>query len=276
MQWVWRGIGVVAAIVVLLGISVAVAYGPGLPDDTVAAAVPVAATSAGPSPSATASGLAPGAQPSMSINQGPVTSPGPIPVEERPVAVFLGDSITKGMTEPATGEVGEWSWFYGLVDDSNGVLRYGGTVAEIGMTTSWMADQAELAVSSVPDLLVVHGGTNDVSGEITPNEILTNLDKIKAVADAAGVRMAVCTIPPRDEPDVNERVKAYNAALAVWAQSQGVIFLDTAAPLRDSMGDWLPDMSGDGVHPTAEAALLMSAAAAKTLRSIPLGVYIPQ
>lgn len=268
----WRSVGVVVAVLALLGVSVAVATHGTVVSDAVAAAPPATAV---PSASPSADALPPGAQPSMSINNGPLLSPGPIPVSERPVAVFLGDSITKGMIEPSTGQVGEWSWFYGLVDDTDGVLRYGGTVAEIGMTTDWMAEQASLAVASVPDLLVVHGGTNDVSGEITPNEILTNLDRIKVVADAAGVRMAVCSIPPREEPDVNERVKAYNAALAVWAQSQGVIFLDTAAPLRDAQGDWLPGMTDDGVHPNPAAALLMSKAAIDALRAIPQGVYSP-
>jgi len=205
---------------------------------------------------------------------GEVTAPsGPIPMEERPVAVFLGDSITRGATVDTTwGSVTEWSWFYRLLDDTEGVVQYGGMVAENGMTTSWMAGQVYNAMAKGPDVLIVHGGTNDVSGEVDPAAVVANLQRIKDVADGYGVPMAVCTLPPRADPLADARAIAVSDAIRVWAEQQGVILLDTGEPLRDPLGGWREGYSADGLHPTPSAAVLMARAAAEALRQIPLGV----
>ena len=258
MAWVARSVAVLGALVVLLGISVAVATGPVTPTS----AQPAAAQAAGEPGD-------PGAAPAP--NDIPDT--GPVPWSERPIAAFLGDSISRGMTDPLTGVVGEYSWFYGLVDDTAGVVRHGITVAENGMSTSWMAGQVSAALAVGPDLLIVHGGTNDVSGAVEPATVIANLESIRQAAAFAGVPMAVCTLPPRSEPEAEARALAVNDALRAWAAASGVILLDTAAPLRDPvLGGWRSGYTTDGLHPTPEAARLMSDAAGEILRRIPLGV----
>ncbi len=201
------------------------------------------------------------------------TRPVYVPYEDRPVAAFLGDSISRGMTEPTSGVVGEYSWFYGLVDPATGVVQHGGTTAENGRSTAWMVGQVWTALNPKPDILIVHGGTNDVSGEITPPVVMNNLERIRLAAESVGVPLAVCTVPPRSDPLADARALAVNEAIRSWAAANGVIVLDTAAPLRDPFaGGWIQGYSSDGLHPTPAAALLMSRAAAETLRSIPLGV----
>lgn len=261
MAWVWRLLGAFAALVALLALSVAVTSGP----------IRTFAGEAGtPSPAADAEATpAPVPSASVALEDIPL---GPIPVDRRLRAVFLGDSITRGMTEPASGEVGDRSWFYGVVDDSTGVLAYVGTIAENGMTTDWMAAQAWNAVEMSPDIVVVHGGTNDVSGEVEPAAVVANLEEIRRVVTSVGMRLAVCTLPPRDEPDAEARAVAVNAAITAWAEANGVTLLDTAAPLRAPGGGWKQGMTEDGLHPTAEAVALMSEAANRVLRTIPLGV----
>lgn len=260
--WGWRALALVGVVAVLLGVSLALAAPQtGSPAGT---AAPAAATEA---PS----------QPAPVVDPAPSSTPVPevafIPVDQRPVAAFLGDSITRGMTDPSTGVVGEHSWFYELIDDTVGVVRYGGTVAENGMSTAWMAGQVWNALYPAPDLLIVHGGTNDVSGEITPPVVVNNLERIRLAADSVGVPLAVCTVPPRAEPAADARALAVNEAIRAWAATRDVIVLDTAAPLRDPvLGGWLPGYTTDGLHPTPEAARLMSQAAAKALREIPPGV----
>lgn len=265
MTWVWRGLAAFASLLVLVGVGVAAATGPTSVAPRLGpsgAVVPGPAdTSARPLPTGTA---APGDAP---------VSNEPIPLEQRPVAVFLGDSITRGATVDTTwGDVTEWSWFYRLVDDSEGVVRYGGMVAENGMTTSWMAGQAYNALALGPDVLIVHGGTNDVSGEVDPAYVVGNLQRIKDAADAAGVPMAVCTLPPRSDPLADGRAVAVSDAIRAWAAVEGVMVLDTGEPLRDPLGGWRAGYSYDGLHPTPEAAVLMSRAAEEALRRIPLGV----
>lgn len=265
MAWVWRGLAAAASLLVLIGVGVAAATGP----TALAPRFDSAGVVATPAPSDSSARPLP-----MGEALGDTTvSVEPIPIEERPVAVFLGDSITRGATvDPTWGEATEWSWFFRLLDDTDGVVRYGGMVAENGMTTSWMAGQAYNALALGPDLLVVHGGTNDVSGEIDPAYVVGNLQRIKDAADVYGVPMAVCTLPPRSDPMADARAVAVSDAIRAWAEQEGVILLDTGAPLRDPLGGWRSGYSNDGLHPTPEAAVLMSRAAAEALRRIPLGV----
>lgn len=272
MDWSLRLLGAGAALVILLGISLAVAAGP-VASTSVS---PTATVTPSPEPSAQASDqtASPSALPLPTGSASPVGSdvPAVLPLEERPVAVFLGDSITRGATDPSYGVVDEYSWFYGLIDDSTGAVRWGGTVAEIGMTTQWIADQAYDALALSPDILIVHGGTNDISGEIDLPYVISNFQRIKDAADAYGIPLAVCTVPPRDDPMADARAIALNDALRAWAAQEGVILLDTAAPLRNPAGGWNYGYSADGLHPTPAAGLLMSQAAADTLRRVPLGV----
>ena len=214
-----------------------------------------------------------GSDPAVQDGAGGPASTGYVSPQDRPTAVFLGDSITLGMTLPEDRVVGPHSWFYGLLDDTAGVVRWGGSVAENGRTTWWMADQVWTALELSPDILVVHGGTNDVSGEITPPVVVNNLERIRQAAVMVGVPLAVCTLPPRSDPVADARVLAVNEAVRAWAADSGVILLDTAAPLRDPVtGGWLPGYTTDGMHPTPEGARVMSEQAAKILREIPLGV----
>jgi lysophospholipase L1-like esterase len=259
--WWWRGAAVVGAVLVLLGLSFAVAS-PGTVS-SFGAAEPTSEPV--PEPAAVVP-ISPEERPTFEATT-PV-----IPIEERPVAAFLGDSITRGMSDPDFG-VGEHSWFYGLLDDTYGVVRWGGTTAENGITTAQMVGLVWDALYPTPDLLIVHGGTNDVSGEITPPVVVNNLERIRVAAASVGVPLAVCTLPPRAEPAADARVLAVNEAIAYWAAANDVTVLDTGSVLRDpTVGGWIPGYSADGLHPTPVAAYLMSRVAAETLRNIPLGV----
>lgn len=260
-RWWGRSAAVVGLVIIFAALSVVAATGPMRWDVPIAAATSQTASDS-------ADGDVLGAE-SDDLQVPPVY----VPYESRPVAVFLGDSISRGMTEPTSGVVGEYSWFFGLVDPETGVVRHGGTTAENGRSTAWMAGQVWNVLYPKPDILIVHGGTNDVSGEITPPVVINNLERIRVAAASAGVPLAVCTVPPRADPAADARALEVNAAIRSWAALNDVIVLDTAAPLRDPFaGGWIPGYSTDGLHPTPSAALLMSRAAAETLRSIPLGV----
>lgn len=263
VTWALRGLAAFAALILMVALAVALASGPTATAPLLAVTAPAGADApsggtASPAPLPTPSGGA---------------APAYIAPDDRPLAVFLGDSITRGATvDPTYGEVTEWSWFYRLLDDTDGVVRYGGMVAENGMTTDWMAGQAYNALALGPDLLIVHGGTNDISGEVDPGYVIGNLQRIKDAADAVGVALAVCTVPPRIDPAADARAVALNDSLRLWAAEEGVLLLDTAAPLRDPAGGWREGYSADGLHPTPEAAVLMARAAAEVLRTIPPGV----
>lgn len=261
--WSWRVIAVLTVGLALIVIGIAMATGPAQPGLAMGTSAQAAGTDPAPTTMAVP-GLPNESEADLSVY---------LPPEQRPLVAFLGDSITRGMTDPATGVVGEHSWFYKLLDDTTGSVRLASVTAENGMSTAWMADQVWSAMYPTPQLLVVHGGTNDVSGEITPPVVTNNLERIRMAAASVGVPMAVCTLPPRAEADADARVLAVNAAIVAWASLHDVTVLDTGSVLRDPvLGGWLPGYTTDGLHPTPAGAALMSEAAAKTLRQIPLGV----
>jgi lysophospholipase L1-like esterase len=197
----------------------------------------------------------------------PLAQPSIIPLENRPRVVFMGDSITLGTSDFANSYVGDRSWFYALVNAPDAPVAFAGGVADNGMNTSWMAEHVWDALSKQPDMIIVLGGTNDIAPGNDPASSFANLQRIVDAAAQAGVKVAVCTIPPSDRPNVDELARAYNDALKIWADSTGIILLDTAAPLRGPEGlGWAPGLSADGTHPTAEGAVLMSQSAATTLR----------
>lgn len=231
-----------------------------------AAAPPLPAPPAGPiaAPTPSASAELPLLVPPA---EDPLDSPPVIPAEERARAVFLGDSITRGTSDFASGALGDWSWFYHLVMAPDAPVTFAGGIAENGMLTSWMASEVWQALSYQPDLIVVLGGTNDIDSSLTPEQIIANLQVIRDAAASAGVAVAVCSIPPSPDVRKDVRIREYNDALRAWADTHDAVFLDTAAPLRGSEGiGWAPNLTNDGVHPTAEGARLMSQAAATTLR----------
>ena len=108
MIWAWRGLAALAALLVVLGVGVLAAGGPVSSAPSLEAQAPAEPEPA-PSPSGGPADLP---LPTGSVQPGDEPAEF-VPVEERPVAVFLGDSITRGATlDPTWGDVTEWSWFY--------------------------------------------------------------------------------------------------------------------------------------------------------------------
>ena len=177
----------------------------------------------------------------------PLASPSVIPLELRPRAVFLGDSITLGDSNFAAGYVGEMSWFYALVSAPDAPIAFAGGIADNGMLTSWMADHVWEALSMKPDMLIVIGGTNDVAAGVPTDETFANLQRIVDAADQAGVKVAFGTIPPSDQQGLDQKARDFDAALVPWVDSVGAVLLDTAAPLRGSEGlGWGEGLKQDG------------------------------
>jgi lysophospholipase L1-like esterase len=183
-----------------------------------------------------------------------------------PAAVFVGDSITRGNSDLAAGRLGSRSWFTELVTGADAPLAYAGAIAENGRSTAWMADHVDDALALDPDLLVVLGGTNDVAAQVPPELIVLNLRRMAEAADEAGVAMAVATIPPLDVDGVDAEVAAANDAIRAFAAGAGVTLLDTGPAVAGPDGAWRPGLTDDGIHPNAEGAQRMAAAAAAAFR----------
>ena len=264
MRYPWLAAALAVVCCAAVGVAIVIDIRPG----GAAAATPntSASTSLGGSAPANATGAAVSLAPLIAPDD-PLAEPSIIPIEDRPKVVFMGDSITLGTSDFANNYVGDRSWFYALVNAPDAPVAFAGGVADNGMNTSWMAEHVWDALSKQPDMIIVLGGTNDIAPGNDPAASFANLQRIVDAAAQAGVKVAVCTIPPSDKPDVDVLARAYDEGLATWAEGAGITLLDTAAPLRGPEGlGWAPGLTADGTHPSPEGAVLMSQAAATTLR----------
>lgn len=167
----------------------------------------------------------------------------------------VGDSITAGDSPDFEGgALGPQSWVSHAVGDD---IEFAGGWAVWGASTAAMAEGVQAPFDA--DVLVILGGTNDVSG-VSHTEIGANIVRI---AENAGVeRVVLSSIPPIDF--LPENPVALNAYLETLAAEQGWIWVDAAAGLRN--GDRFAEgMAYDGVHPTAEGARVLGEAIAAAI-----------
>jgi lysophospholipase L1-like esterase len=171
--------------------------------------------------------------------------------------VAVGDSITEADSADFDGgDIGADSW--ATYADGDG-LRIVGGWAHAGATTMDMlagvTDRtASTGVSMDADVLVLMAGSNDVDWGVPATEVEANLVKIVDIVHAG--RVVLSTIPPED--GMESDVRDLNTHLTALASSEGWQLVDPMVSVRDDDGGWLPGMSDDGVHPTAEAAQLIA------------------
>lgn len=178
------------------------------------------------------------------------TAATPVATEEPITFAAVGDSITEGNSPAFTeGRLGDLSWAQYAAGDG---LRFVGGWADGGAQTARMVGEATPVEA---DVLVMFAGTNDAGNAVPFEESAKNLTSI---ADTVGAgRVIVSAIPPQDfNPGV---APAFNDKLRVLAADRGWEFVDAPAGVRE--GDrFLPGMTADGTHPTAEAARIMGEA----------------
>lgn len=163
---------------------------------------------------------------------------------EKPRVVFMGDSITQGWAEKRPA-------FF----SSNGYVGRGIS----GQTTSQMVLRFHQdVVALTPAAVFVMAGTNDVAentGPMTDEQVIDNLAAMVEMARAHDIRPVIASIPPatrffwRPEIPPTARIRALNAKIRAWADSQHLPYADiwTAMALPD--GGMNPEFATDTVHP---------------------------
>lgn len=163
----------------------------------------------------------------------------------RPVAVFMGDSITEGWIEadPAFFE-------------TNGYVDRGIS----GQSSSQMVVRfAHDVVALKPRVVHIMAGTNDIggaTGPITEDEFVANIRAMLDMAKANGIAVVLAAIPPmsrllpRPEFDTRPVVPRLNLRLKALAEEYGTAWVDYFAPLAAADGSFDPRFANDGVHPT--------------------------
>ncbi|MGM1064055.1 SGNH/GDSL hydrolase family protein [Saccharothrix sp. Mg75] len=194
----------------------------------------------------------------------------------------LGDSITDGFSVPGGYRTGLWRR---LVADGHAVDFVGGLSngpAELGDGdheghSGWRIDQlhanaADLVRAAAPRTVLLHIGTNDVGQGVdpanAPARLSALLDRIRTAEPAAEVFVA--RIVPVDNPVLEARVRAFNAALPAVVAEKGarthLVDMHTGFTTADLV---------DRVHPTGTGYDEMAARWYAALRSVPGSLTAP-
>jgi lysophospholipase L1-like esterase len=121
-----------------------------------------------------------------------------------------------------------------------------------------------------PKAVVIFGGTNDIGGNIGPVSLEETENNIAAMADMAsahGIKIIlasltpVCDIPGRNAMTPGrppESIMALNKWIKEFATSHKLVLLDYYSATVDSKGFFRPELTDDGLHPTAKGYEIMN------------------
>lgn len=180
-------------------------------------------------------------------------------IEDRPLAVFVGDSYTYGEGLPADDRGLRWT---SLVSAERGWEEYnvgcsGAGYARPGPVcgTDYRGETAPLAPEAAPDVIIVSGGRNDLG---FPEDRVA--EAVEATyADLAARYPGACVVAVSAIGDVGEPpagLDALNREVAESARAHGGVFVDIGAPLRGR-----PDLLGpDRMHPNVAGHAVLAEA----------------
>jgi lysophospholipase L1-like esterase len=177
----------------------------------------------------------------------------------RPMAVFIGDSITEGWIKADPDFFARGNLDRGLA----------------GQTSPQVLLRFQQDVIALHPLVVhIMVGTNDIAGNTGPTSTGAWQDNIRAMvalAKSHGIAVVLGSIPPADRffwrPSLQPagQVIELNAWLRVFARAEGLVFADYHAALADSAGGMPPRYGKDGVHPDAAGYAVMRGIAERAL-----------
>lgn len=173
-------------------------------------------------------------------------------VDFKPVAVFMGNSITDGWYARDTT----------FFRDNNYVGR-----GISGQVTSQMLCRFQNDVIELhPQCVVILAGINDIArnnGEIKVENIFRNIKSMCQLAVCNGIEVVICSTLPcsrvgwRPEVSPAESVRRLNALLKAYAAENEFVYVDYYSRMADENGGLPAELSDDGCHPTPYGYSLM-------------------
>jgi len=184
-----------------------------------------------------------------------------LPAHQEGRVVFYGDSITYYWAHNS-------NFFPGKPYIGRGIS---------GHTTPQMLIRFRQDVIDLdPAVVVILAGTNDIAGNQGPSTlemIENNLQSMAELGKANGIQVILASVlPARDYPwrkglEPAAKIKTLNAWIAEYCANQKIIYLDYYSAMTDTDGGMKPDLSKDGVHPTAEGYAIMESLAEKAIQT---------
>jgi lysophospholipase L1-like esterase len=198
-------------------------------------------------------------------SQAPVSkpfTPQPVTPEDRPVAVFIGDSYTQG-SEKWPGEVAQaqgWQMVNLAKGGTGYAARLTGSRAAKGCGLDECPNFAEMAVTAIkrtPDVVVVVGGRNDGGKDIAqPAHSL--FKKLRAGLPEARI---IAVQPMWDSSPYPALLVGYGKIIKKEVKAVDGEYVKIGSPLAGH-----PELiRGDGVHPTGEGQRVLGRAVNEAL-----------
>ncbi len=182
-------------------------------------------------------------------------------VENEPVAVFMGNSITEG-----------WANMHPEYFSENNYLGRGIS----GQTTPQMLIRFQQDVVDLhPKVVVILAGTNDIAGNTgfsTVKMITDNLKSMAEIADANDIKVVLSSVlPVYDYPwrtglQPVPKIAEINNWMKDYAQKHGHVYLDYFSAMKDDREGLPKNLSEDGVHPISEGYDVMEPMAKEAIK----------
>lgn len=162
---------------------------------------------------------------------------------QRPVAVFMGDSITENwqLADPKLFEA---------AFVNRGIS---------GQTTSQMLVRFRADVVALkPKMVHIMAGTNDIAGNtgaIRMQDVQNNIMSMVDLALTNDIQVALASIPPAAEfnwrPDIDPVpvIQKMNDWLRTYAKEKQLRYIDYYSALAGASGELKGELGNDGVHP---------------------------
>lgn len=187
------------------------------------------------------------------------------PAADEQRVVFMGDSITDNMhSEQRFGP-----FFPGKPYLNRGIG---------GQTTAQMLLRFYPDVIALhPKAVVIFGGTNDIAGNLGPVSLESIEDNLAGMADMArgnGIKvimatvMPVCDLPGKPAMTPGrppETILKLNGWIKEYAASHNAVLLDYFSATVNEKGLLRPELTEDGLHPTAKGYEIMNPLAEKAI-----------
>jgi len=180
-------------------------------------------------------------------------------VEERPDAVFMGNSITQN-----------WRNFHPDYFTENNFIGKG-----IGgeVTSQMLIRFRKDVILLQPEVVVIFAGTNDIAqnqGYVTHRQIMDNIASMADLARFHDIKVVLCSVLPAGKyiwrpEEFNQMVRPaeaivrLNGMIAEYAHENDCRYVDFWTLMSDGKGAMKKELSRDGVHPYPDAYFAMEA-----------------
>lgn len=174
-------------------------------------------------------------------------------LEQPPVAVFMGNSITEMWNEAHP------DFFLAHNYACRGI---GGQVSA-QMLARFQADVIRLQ----PQVVVIMAGTNDIglnNGYISPEHILENIQSMCELAQLHHIQPLLCSVLPvyeypwrKELVEPSQTILRLNSLFKAYAEQNSIPYIDYYSAMVDDRGGLPAVYSADGVHPISAGYDLM-------------------